>query len=67
MANERECNSCRSNSGLLAACILATVAASGLSVWGEIYKVSYEPQKQLKGHFLSELAKVTDSIAKLVC
>lgn len=65
--DHNECNSCRSNSGPSAACILATVAASGLGVGGEIYKASREPQKQLKGHFLLELAKVADSIAKLVC
>lgn len=64
--NERKCNSC-SNSELSAACIIATVAASGLSVGGEIYKASHEPQKQLKGYFLSELAKVADNIAQLVC
>ena len=65
--NHNECNSCRSDSGPSAACILAIVAASGFGVGGEIYKASREPQKQLKGHFLSELAKVADSIAKLVC
>jgi hypothetical protein len=65
--DHNECNSCRSESGPSIACFLATMAACGLGVGGEIYRLSREPRKQLKGHFLLELAKVADNIAKLAC
>ena len=64
--SERECD-CSPNSGLSATCIIATMASSALSIGGEIYKASGEPQKQLKGYFLLDLAKVADNIATLVC